>query len=660
MPDVIGTTVSLSSFLQKERLTIVINTSLHGRQEIVLSENREYVIPSFQREIRWGTDNVNILLSDLDKGAIFLGNFILTIKDSGDCEIIDGQQRTTVLVLLLTWLKEKYQDELEIPVACNINNLSFPGFQSLVDVGFDETKLSAEALDTILSEDVYSQYPRIKKLWELFNDSPILCTRHKVVHVIDNLKQSQVNIITNRSNENGNSIRYFLDVNLKGIHLDTEDIFKAYLLKQDSSDEIKKLWEKNKEAARKINLAKGGKEESRYPLMKIYEHFLYCDLYLAEHKKFANVSFGENFCLSKNISIDDFVFYEGTHIIEVISNKAYMKKVLSQINSALSIMNNVIETDGPSDPFRKLFASTEERVDPVEIAIFHSLLKKIILDNDVIPKVLALKYIITYLDDGKHTIKEYKTLYSVFAAAVVFATFSLKKKNDIFYGFIKNDDWIERINKWLYEYASSPDLTKGKVVAAYQCDESTRDLEAQIRCKSLAAIYNFFVLKKQGEEYTLAVKELPLLKSFLHNSEEFSVEHFIISESKKLQIKTEKYDFLFKYPPNAAKCMNSLFNYIFIPERINRELHNDPIGKKAEFAYSRLDEIKCEYSKACIKAIAEEGTHFSEYPSEEIIDSYSSEAKAKEYLTDYFQNTFPTEFYDFALWRAQQINWIER
>ena len=256
MPDVIGTTVSLSSFLQKERLTIVIDSSLHGRQEIVLSENREYIIPSFQREIRWGIENVNILLSDLDKGAIFLGNFILTIKDGGNCEIIDGQQRTTVLVLLLTWLKEKYRDELEIPVACKINNLSFPGFQTIVDVGFDEAKLSPEVFAEIISKDVYSQYPRIKKIWDLFNNSPILSTRHKVVHVIDNLKQSQVNIITNRSNENGNSIRYFLDVNLKGIHLDTEDIFKAYLIKQDSSDEIKKLWEKNKEAARKVNLAK--------------------------------------------------------------------------------------------------------------------------------------------------------------------------------------------------------------------------------------------------------------------------------------------------------------------------------------------------------------------------------------------------------------------
>lgn len=660
MPDVIGTTVSLSSFLQKESLTIVINSSLHGRQEIVLSENREYNIPSFQREIRWGIENVNILLSDLDKGAIFLGNFILTIKDGGNCEIIDGQQRTTVLVLLLTWLKEKYRDELEIPAVCNINNLSFPGFQTIIDVGFDDAKLSPEVFAEIISKDVYSQYPRIKKIWDLFNNSPILSTRHRVVHVIDNLKQSQVNIITNRSNENGNSIRYFLDVNLKGIHLDTEDIFKAYLIKQDSSDEIKRLWEKNKEAARKVNLAKGGKEDSRYPLMKIYEHFLYCDLYLAEQKKFANATFGENFCLSKNISIDGFEFYEGTHIIEVISNKAYMKKALSCINSALSIMNNVIETDSPSDPFRRLFASSEERVDPIEIAIFHSLLKKIILDSDVIPKVLALKYIITYLDDSRHVKKEYQTLYSVFAAAVIFATFSFKKKNDIFYGFIKNDDWIERINKWLYEYASSPDLTKGKVVAAYQCNESSGDLEAQIRCKSLAAIYDFFMLKKEGERYSLSVKQKPLLRSFLHNSEEFSVEHFIISESKALQIKTERYDFSFMYPPNAAKCMNSLFNYVFIPEGINNELHNDPIKKKAAFVCSRLAEIKCEYSRSCIQAIAEEGTLFSGYPSEEIIDSYSSEAKAKEYLTDYFQNTFPAEFYDFALWRARHIDWIER
>ena len=661
MPDVIGTTISLSSFLQKESLTIEIKTSLYGQQKIELKEDRQYVIPSFQREIRWGIDNVSILLSDLNKGALFLGNFILTVKDNSDCEIIDGQQRTTVIILLLAWLRERYQEELEIPIPCRIKNLSFPGFQEIVDAGFNESKFSPEELNTLLSDDHLSQYPRLKNIWALFDDSPILNTRHKVVHIVENLKQSQVNVITNRSNDIGSSIRQFLDVNLKGIHLDTEDIFKAYLLKQDTSDSIISLWEKNKDAAIKLNLAKGGKEEARYPLMKIYEHFFYCDLFLesTENKKFASVTFGENFCLTKNISIENYDFYEGTHIIEVISNRSYMKKVLGRINKALNIMNVVVETDGPSDTFRILFLS-DNQVDQTEIAIFHSLLKKIILDNDVIPKVLALKYIITFFDGNKHTINEYKSLYSVFAAAVVFATFSLKKKNDIFYSFIKNEDWINRINKWLYEYASSPDLTKGKVVAAYQCDENSAPIEAQIRCKSLAAIYNYFRLKKNDNSFTLAISTPQDLMSFLHNSVEYSVEHFIISDSKSLRIKTTKYDFQFKYPANAAKCMNSLFNYIFIPDRINRSLNNDLISTKVAQIKDNLTEIKCDYSKKCVLELLEGKSHFQGYPSAEIIDSFSSKAEVEVYLKEYFQNTFPGEFYDFSVWRAQQIDWIER
>ena len=108
----------------------------------------------------------------------------------------------------------------------------------------------------------------------------MLADRHKAQGLLDNLCKSEFNIIASYSNDVNTSIQYFLDVNLKGIRLDTEDIFKGYLFSQDSRELTRSLWQKNKRDVLRLNGVTQSSEEKRYPLMKLYEHFFYCDLYL--------------------------------------------------------------------------------------------------------------------------------------------------------------------------------------------------------------------------------------------------------------------------------------------------------------------------------------------------------------------------------------------
>lgn len=60
------------------------------------------------------------------------------------------------------------------------------------------------------------------------------------------------------------------------------------------------------------------------------------------------------------------------------------------------------------------------------------------MEKEVIPKILALKYILTYFDGKPHAKEEYKSVYSVFCAAVLFTVFANKKESDTFYNFVKN------------------------------------------------------------------------------------------------------------------------------------------------------------------------------------------------------------------------------
>ena len=95
-----------------------------------------------------------------------------------------------------------------------------------------------------------------------------------------------------------------------------------------------------------------------------------------------------------------------------------------------------------------------------------------------------------------------------------FTVFANKKESDTFYNFVRLEEWKSKINKWLYDYISSHALTRGKVLAAYKYSESDDDPIQQIRCKSLAAISNFFKVTKNGDNYNMGISNAAELCKF--------------------------------------------------------------------------------------------------------------------------------------------------
>lgn len=656
MAGIIGTIIDIKSFLENEECKIIVRPQHEAEQEIALYADREYIIPSFQRELRWNVDNVNVLISDLFRSPIFLGNIILTIKDDHKCEIIDGQQRTTILVLILSWLKKKYGTSIELPSTCKIDNLSFKSFQALVEFGFDKSSLSDEEWDTLTSQenDKYSQLQKVQDIWKSFDNSEILNNRYSANDLVQNIKRSEVNIIASYSNDVTTGIRYFLDVNLKGVRLDTEDIFKAHLFEIDTRKETRELWEKVKHAALMLNAAKNSKDSKRYPLMKMFEHFFYCDLY--KNHAYSQVKFGEDFFLSDTVKIENHYFYKGAHLIEVIRDRDYMERCLKRMLTAIEIMTDIIESDGPSDRFKARFISNQ-KVDSIEKENCHNLLQKILLEKEVIPKILALNYILTLFDGTSHSKNEYRSFYSVFAATVLFSIFANKKESDTFYKMVRQPDWRAAIDKWLYDYITSHEMTRGKLLAAYKCDEDNEDKTVQLRCKSLAAIVNYFSISHSGDKYSLKVRNAGQLNTFLSDKELYSIEHFIIGEKNKLEIKTAKLDFSYEYLPATKKYRNSLFNYIFIPRTLNNNLKNGLMHIKYDELSKNRDQIQCVYSNKYLDCAFSEQSVFTKYPRQEQLEEIDNEETAKEHLNEYFQKDFPEEFLFFATMLLHTITW---
>ena len=143
MAEIVGTITNLSDFLSKTQVCLSVKPNDPQQQIICLEADRKYSIPAFQREVRWDDNNLKMLLYDLSRSSKFLGNIILTIKSDHTCEIIDGQQRTTVLMLIVSCIKKKFGTKISTPDLCPLRNEGFTGFQTLLEKAFDQEAITS-------------------------------------------------------------------------------------------------------------------------------------------------------------------------------------------------------------------------------------------------------------------------------------------------------------------------------------------------------------------------------------------------------------------------------------------------------------------------------------------------------------------------------------
>ncbi len=78
----------------------------------ILTENKKYIIPAYQRPYSWDRSNTEQLISDIydsfcqDNEEYFIGTLICIDKGGYTYEIVDGQQRLTTLSLIFAKLKD--------------------------------------------------------------------------------------------------------------------------------------------------------------------------------------------------------------------------------------------------------------------------------------------------------------------------------------------------------------------------------------------------------------------------------------------------------------------------------------------------------------------------------------------------------------------------
>ena len=599
MSELLGIIAPLRKFLSNSNEIIQVQVKGEFNEVLSLQENREYIIPDFQREIRWDKDNLSQLIDDIKSGPKYLGNIILTQNmNENKFLIIDGQQRITVLTMILTCLCTLHYGQIDTITPCKLRIESFLGFEKIVEYRFpDIKKLESEIIDT----DKLHQIGKYYELWHCIKNTDNIFNRRDAKLFINNLGKSNINIILNRSDDLKDGIRYFIDVNLKGKQLDTEDIFKAYLFRNDSGNEIRSEWYNLATNVSRINCTK-----MKYPLLKLLEHYFFCDLY--NEPKFKGMVFDEEFLLKSEFKTREDMpikYRARTHLIEVIDDNIYMLKSLKMLNKVIVIMLNIVANFTNSD-FHSMFSCVSEngksiKMDTDELKVIHNFIGKILKDDKILPKALVMKYILTVLIDGQAKSKsEYKKIYGVYLLSVLFIIFENNKSKDVFMSVLKasNEEWYTETVKQINSYFVIDKITDNKIISQFKQGTNEDAEDYRFRCKSLATVYNFFRIK---EDRIILSGNLDKVKKFVTDDDKFSTEHFIISESKTgtMRITCGKNENNYIHNKDIfRKYINSLFNFIFISETINTEIGNYWIPQKMQLI--NLNNLECDYSKMVI------------------------------------------------------------
>lgn len=592
MKNIKGTVVELYRFLFKQEINIKIDNT----DQIVFKKSRKLIVPDYQREIRWTSDTILTLIDDINRGDKFLGNVILSkAARSANYEIIDGQQRLISLMLILDYIKFNYGDAIgDIDETIQIELKSFTKYNEFRKNGYSLNNLSDRKKEEIISSDAFNQIPRFEKLYAAIRGSEYMSSLERARKIWDNLRQCSLNVIASEGEDAKLATVYYVDVNLKGIKLDCEDIFKGYLFASNSSQTTKNRWVDLKKKWMDFNeISTGDKEKTVYPLMKIIYHSIYC--LLLSQPEYKGIEINDDFMLTKPINIGGDEFHKGDHILRVINHNTKIDNTLVKTIDFVAFLSEICKVcGGKSQEHKKMFSPADDS----RIEAIVNFIQKIILDKDmVVPKSIIAKYYFSTLLKEKKTKNDIYKIYGLYFFINLFVLFQDKRNLDPIKRALKEEDYYISIMKETSKMFSSNALTSGKRNAIFKATNNLDDINLQFRCKSLATLYNYFYFQN-GSVIFKDRKDIPITR-YLSDSNEYSVEHFVISKSDKVLYDlenggTDEYPL----PEELMKLNKYIFNFIFIPNSINEEyLKNYSIIKKVDILEKHLDEVKCDFSK---------------------------------------------------------------
>jgi len=234
-----------------------------------------YVVPDYQREYVWEERQVNQLMSDVyeefdnnSNKEYFIGSTVV-FKDKDGCyELIDGQQRTTTLFLIICALKSVYSKwDLDTDT---LDRMIKDKTVNAVGDSVDKFKLelqykgSSNILNTIssLEDRPLNLKGSAERLFNAFENIVAFLNHNFQKDKTEKLKKffvylyRKLKFIQIETPEINDALKIFETINERGIGLNPMDLLKNLIFRQVTRDEFTKLnskWQQLVEILEKNN-----------------------------------------------------------------------------------------------------------------------------------------------------------------------------------------------------------------------------------------------------------------------------------------------------------------------------------------------------------------------------------------------------------------------
>lgn len=637
----------VSELLKNEKTEIYEITGELNRP-FPLCENRVYIIPGYQREIRWSSEDVQTLIDDLIRGGKkFLGTITISTLDGIKCEVIDGQQRLTVLTMIISQLDKYVSHKKSISNLCKIQNESFPMFNIAIENNFDLDSLkknNPSVYDNIVKSDTLNQIPDFQVIWESIKQRIDNCTNRD--SLLSAVLESDINILVNHVDGTNSDkkfcIDYFIDINDKRKELDNLDIIRAYAFKEDF-EEMTDHWVSIQNKC--MSLA----ADMKYSRDELFYQYFVCMVNNELNYKLTK-PIGEKYLIKEDISINNCEYSKGTVVWNVFSNDKFYARMLEDLDEYLDFLTIVKSTEtGGNDTFKDLFyMSTGRKVDSTQILNAHTIINSILRNDDVVPKMMVMKYYLFVLKPDYADKSAYSAVYYMNIIATLFTAKGKRKGSEQIGMRLIQLNWIDHLKelayKMLIDMSDTTDFAKVcKINRKYTVESG----------QYMARRYLTMCDSYSWDNGSICVNER-IFKELNDSSGTFNMEHFIINRDFKYAL----YDGTKKIaeislPAKCKKYIATIANYLILETETNARLSNCPVYEKINMLEQEIlnrgieDIIPSKRSQLHYYQIKKYLYDESKYPKLRL-DNAKTQKEREQVLKNYYSNDFEDEFLNLA------------
>lgn len=198
-------------------------------EEKIISEiSGNFIIEAYQRGYRWGKDEVDRLLEDINEipdGQKYCLQPVVVKNVNGVYELIDGQQRLTTLYLIMKYLNAYVDINFSIEYTTRKSENGHKGSKELLET-IDTIDLDASSsnIDELFIKKAYG----LVKAWFKGEKSKMMNFANKL--------QKYVTIIWYEVDDDEDSVNIFTRLNIGKISLTNAELVKALFLSRGKKD----------------------------------------------------------------------------------------------------------------------------------------------------------------------------------------------------------------------------------------------------------------------------------------------------------------------------------------------------------------------------------------------------------------------------------------